>query len=673
MPQGMRYDRGMATATPPSWAHCGHGAAASDPFHECYGVTVTSSGRCLAHADTEEQAGYLTSLSPGADLDLRGTAVSEAHLAQILLRVADPATGKPSIGTARFDSATLNGVARFGSATFNGDAVFDSATFTEIGMFGSATFNGVARFGSATFTEIAMFDSANFTREARFGSATFNGVAVFHSTTFTEMATFESAEFTRNAQFEGATFTGMAVFESATFTKNALFDSAEFTEMAIFDSANFNGVAVFDSATFNGVARFDSATFTGMAVFDSATFTKNALFDSAEFTGNAQFEGATFTRNAQFEGAVFERAPRLGPLVCGGTAELTGASFGAPMAVEVAAKKVVLRRTRWAQPATVWLRYADADLSDLVADHPVTVAARSRPFTDHREHPIGESVLAGVPEQAGVASLRGVDAAHLVLTDLDLSGCLFAGTVHLDQLRLEGDCRFAATPAGIRRHRGLPVRHTRRRTLAEEQHWRHTRPRAVPGWQAPPSGADLVQPRALAAVYRALRKSYEDSSNEPGAADFYYGEMEMRRADPGTDGAERGLLTAYWALSGYGLRALRALGWLLLAVTLTMLVMMLWGLPQRDTPSLSTGTLTGRHLTLTTGDPDPENPTGPVSDRLTTERFEKSLRVVVNSVIFRSSGQDLTTTGTYTEMASRLTEPVLLGLAALAIRGRIKR
>ncbi|WP_405764067.1 hypothetical protein [Streptomyces sp. NBC_00080] len=42
-------------------------------------------------------------------------------------------------------------------------------------------------------------------------------------------------------------------------------------------------------------------------------------------------------------------------------------------------------------------------------------------------------------------------------------------------------------------------------------------------------------------------------------------------------------------------------------------------------------------------------------------------------MIFRSSSQDLTTVGTYTEMASRLAEPVLLGLAVLAIRGRVKR
>jgi hypothetical protein len=42
-------------------------------------------------------------------------------------------------------------------------------------------------------------------------------------------------------------------------------------------------------------------------------------------------------------------------------------------------------------------------------------------------------------------------------------------------------------------------------------------------------------------------------------------------------------------------------------------------------------------------------------------------------VVFRSSGQDLTTTGTYIEMASRLTEPILLDLAVLAARKRVKR
>lgn len=57
----------------------------------------------------------------------------------------------------------------------------------------------------------------------------------------------------------------------------------------------------------------------------------------------------------------------------------------------------------------------------------------------------------------------------------------------------------------------------------------------------------------------------------------------------------------------------------------------------------------------------------------TLKRFERALNVTVNSVVFRSSGQDLTTAGTYIEMASRVTEPILLGLAVLAVRGRVKR
>ncbi|WP_308407820.1 hypothetical protein [Streptomyces somaliensis] len=41
----------------------------------------------------------------------------------------------------------------------------------------------------------------------------------------------------------------------------------------------------------------------------------------------------------------------------------------------------------------------------------------------------------------------------------------------------------------------------------------------------------------MAALYRQLRKSLEDGKNEPDAADFYYGECEMRRHDPGRPGA----------------------------------------------------------------------------------------------------------------------------------------
>jgi hypothetical protein len=193
------------------------------------------------------------------------------------------------------------------------------------------------------------------------------------------------------------------------------------------------------------------------------------------------------------------------------------------------------------------------------------------------------------------------------------------------------------------------------------------------GWTTPPQNAPKLKPAAVAALYRQLRMSLEDGKNESDAADFYYGECEMRRHDATRPWSERALLTAYWALSAYGLRAIRALDWLGAAMTATIAVMVLWGLPADAPKPTITGRQAGPDISLTADIPDPVNPTGPWTERVTTERLEKSLRVVINLVIFRSSGQDLTTTGTHTEMTSRLAEPVLLGLAVLVVRSRVKR
>ncbi|MFP8885468.1 hypothetical protein [Streptomyces mangrovi] len=146
----------------------------------------------------------------------------------------------------------------------------------------------------------------------------------------------------------------------------------------------------------------------------------------------------------------------------------------------------------------------------------------------------------------------------------------------------------------------------------------------------------------------------------------------MRRHDASRPRSERALLAAYWAVSGYGLRAARALAWLGATMLVTVVLLMGLGIPEDSPRQEATGTVPpgGGTVTLTIGKADPRNPTG---DRFTGERFEKALNVTLNSVVFRSSGQDLTTTGTYTEMASRLVEPVLLGLAVLAVRNRVKR
>ncbi|MFE6497004.1 pentapeptide repeat-containing protein [Streptomyces sp. NPDC057748] len=399
-----------------------------------------------------------------------------------------------------------------------------------------------------------------------------------------------------------------------------------------------------------------------------------AAYGSATFGRDAGFESATFERDAFFERTVFERPVNLGPLVCVGRVRLSGAVFSGPVNLSFAARRLECRRTRWSSTAELRLRYATVDIAHAVFEYPLTIAAEANPFMLPDGRLVEEQALAGAPDdKVRVASLRGVDTAHLVLADVDLSRCLFTGTVHLDQLRLEGTCSFSGVPPRTHWRRWRPVRFTQRRTLAEEHHWRARRPAAVSGWYTAGSGAGRVGPAQLAPVYRALRKAFEDGKDEPGAADFYYGEMEMRRHDhAGTTRAERGLLYGYWLLSGYGLRASRALGWLAAAMLVTIVLLMGFGLPQDSPKQEATGTVPagGGKVTFEIDKADPQDPTG---ERLTGERFEKALNVTLNSVVFRSSGQDLTTSGTYIEMVSRVTEPVLLGLAVLAVRNRVKR
>jgi hypothetical protein len=710
----------------PSWPYCAHGAdPATDPVG-CRGIHIPGHTECLAHLADADRDAYLAGLTPGTDIDHRGTPFTESLLNALLNALRDPATGHPRLGFAGFGSATFQGNVGFGSATFDDVARFEAATFQGIAQFREATFHRTALFESTTFEDFAGFQSATFEEEARFGWAVFQGTSWFEAATFRRGARFETATFQSVAQFGEATFHRTALFESTTFEDVAGFQSATFEDVAGFQSATFQGNVGFVSTAFQGDARFESATFEdiagfarvvfqGTSYFDAATFQRDALFaeatfqadaffvsatfqgdanfweatfqddtffKSATFQGDANFweatfQGhvgiwsATFQRDVGFEQATFDHRVSLGPLVCAGRVKLSGAVFNGPATLWLAARRVECRRTRWVSTATLQLRYATVDLSHAVFEYPLTIAAEAAPFALPDGRTMAEQDIAHAPDDTvRIAELRGVDAAHLVLADVDLKQCLFTGTVHLDQLRLEGTCSFDTVPP---RRRWRPARFTQRKTLAEEHHWRASQPNAALGWNRAVLDAGRVGPAQLAPVYRALRKAFEDGKNEPGAADFYYGEMEMRRHDrTGTPTAERGLLHGYWLLSGYGLRALRSLGWLAFAMLITLLLLMGLGLPQETPVQEATGTVPpgGGEVTFEIDKDDPQNPT---EDRWTGKRFEKALNVTLNSVVFRSSGQDLTTTGTYIEMTSRLVEPALLALAVLAVRGRIKR
>jgi hypothetical protein len=161
----------------------------------------------------------------------------------------------------------------------------------------------------------------------------------------------------------------------------------------------------------------------------------------------------------------------------------------------------------------------------------------------------------------------------------------------------------------------------------------------------PPAWLDVEPPTPAqtAALYRALRKGREDSKDEPGAADFYYGEMEMRRHDSTKPTVERFVLFLYWLLSGYALRASRALVWLFGVLAVATLLLAAQGLEQ------------------------------PAAGWSFPARLGTAALVAVEGAVFRASEQQLTYVGRLIQAALRFAGPILLGLAVLSIRGRVKR
>lgn len=473
-------------------------------------------------------------------------------------------------------------------------------------------------------------------------------------------ATFKECTFLDEALFIGTRFSGECNFTAAKFEAGASFTRAEFLEQARFVSVTFEACARFTLARFEGRTSFGAARF-NLALFDQCVF-----YDSVTFIEASASDGFNFVAT-EFNGTAL-----LAPLTCGNDLNLCAIAVNAPLTVQASAHRVWCIDSRWNAPGVMKLHCFEVDLTQASFTQPVAISSRLV------VSPLGADINTRSFSPLRIPTLAGVDCAMLTLADVNLWECRFTDALHLDQLRLEGRCEFSMPPPGSR-HRVLPFTWTRRQVIMEERCWRALKPASgfpkglLPDWGPPLlESHEIPNLSSLASTYRQLRKAREDSKDEPGAADFYYGEMEMRRHSRRWSEAERWLLQAYWLLSGYGLRASRALVWLAVSMLTTILLMMGFGLPQESPQQQATGRVPsdGGKVTFTIEKEDPANPT---RERFTGKRFDKALSVTLNSVVFRSSGQDLTTAGGYIEMASRFAEPVLLGLAALAIRGRVKR
>lgn len=446
------------------------------------------------------------------------------------------------------------------------------------------------------------------------------------------------------ARCEDATFTDPMALRNVVIAGDATFTDGKFKDVT-FETARIGGTTDFTGASFNGTVTFTSVEFGGAAIFEDCVF-RTATFSDISADGVVSFANGSV---GGLKLATAEAAGRAGTLI------LTRFRATGDVGIRAGFSLVHCERAEFSSRVSLRLAGSELWLTDSVFEQPATVetwlgAGRVQaPGGSRHRRAAGERLVR-------VRSLRGVDAEHLTLSDADLGQCLIYGLRRPEQLRLEGRCEFARTPRRVYlRWHWLPWRWASREVLYEEYLWRRDTPLSRLGWDRPvpvrqddpatrqdePEEAPPTADR-LTVLYRQLRQGLEDAKNEPGAADLYYGEMEMRR--PSTKGrAERWLLTAYWLVSGYGLRASRSmlvLGCLIVAAAEAL---------QR---------------------------TG-FGHRAHHPGFIDCLLYAAGSVLSLDlSGHlpaALSDWGQVIRMVLRISGPVLLGLGALAVRGRVKR
>ena len=462
---------------------------------------------------------------------------------------------------------------------------------------------------------------------------------VWRDTDFRGPVDFREARFPAGGDFRGAVFEETADFRGAVFEDRVDFAGAVFRKGAIFSNAVFHGRVWFRDARIEADANFRGATFEKFLVLENATVGGDLLFVGADFQLGASFEQVTVEGDLELNRATFGVTTSLiGPLTAG---------------------QVFLRLTTFARRVRLELNTGALDIERAVFGGGVQFLLGGAPWVKLVDSALGPASLIAIDpnDHAGrpprVLTLSGTDLSNLTVGTVDLSACKFTVAHNVERLRLDYDYAFGWTP------RNFWI--SRRRITGDEQRWRATYgpKRSRERWTPPadwrrrrPPGT----PGEVAKVYRSLRRSREDARDEPGAADFYYGEMEMRRLGKLYEArrrfqvrnwrgwlassGEHALLWLYWLCSGYGLRAWRSFTGLTAVLLLAAGAFTAWGYPPKK----------GHDYWYS---------------------LQFSLRAATS--FFRGTDQVLSTAGGWIELVLRLIGPLLFGLAVLALRGRVKR
>ncbi|MEU3167271.1 pentapeptide repeat-containing protein [Streptosporangium sp. NPDC006930] len=256
-----------------------------------------------------------------------------------------------------------------------------------------------------------------------------------------------------------------------------------------------------------------------------------------------------------------------------------------------------------------------------VSEFNIEQCSSSAPFT------IAPLSFEGKPS---ILALNGTDLNNFIFSGLDLRRARIETAANVDKVAIQGPILMHIPP----------VLRSRRAVLLGEIAYR-SETVGRRSWRKRASADVLPIPSAseLQASYRALRKAQEDRKDEPGSADFYYGEMEMRRLASTKPSSEWIILTLYWLVSGYGLRAWRSLMILIIILTGSSVLIHRFGLI---------------------------NP---------VELADAFLFSIQNSLSINNAklSSSLNAVGSWIQVVQRVCAPAFIALALLALRGRVKR
>jgi uncharacterized protein YjbI with pentapeptide repeats len=452
----------------------------------CFAEASHPDGHCYVHTSDEHRQAYLAGVRAGETLSgLRGTYLTAEMVRQILSAVPDGVSNTVAHAVKVFSGVDLSWctIEEFDvqHARFDGVASFNATVFLEKAWFGGSVFAAGCDFRWCDVRGSSSFNDLRVSHEALFESARFGGGTTFMRSSFAEMATF------------ARTRSSTVMFNQCRFAKEANFDRAILQgPHNRFDACSFEGRVIFRDALFRGETTFDGALY---PPWGAARFASEAFFDRAHVTGKLDLSLVKFDVPVSLDA------------IEGTELRMHGSVFSVGQDADLRVGRVDLSRSSFAGGGTIEASGSRLVLDEVQADAPLVITSR-------RE-------AEQVPH---VASVRRARADQIVLGEVDLTRCRFFGAHQLERLRIEPGARFATI--------GRPLLLTRRAVIAEELDWRRVnQPRR---WEAvartiDPEGAPSQPPSAVASVYRALRRAREDAGDAPGAADFYYGEMEMRR------------------------------------------------------------------------------------------------------------------------------------------------